>query len=195
MIQSSNFSRALREAAPGLSKRFFECSGRRNASPLYQLQGPYSASTSNEQQLLRRQVRNFSSKAVRCASPVPKLKPCSSLKVPRTSLPAKWSIRALSQSARATNTSTLEASAGTNTQDAEDGQTGEEEPKRRKSFFPDTSSNVVAYWLLGSAASVFGIVVFGGLTRLTESGYVFPEAQRFGCIQSVVSSTQVKNAC
>jgi cytochrome c oxidase assembly protein subunit 15 len=30
----------------------------------------------------------------------------------------------------------------------------------------------VAYWLLGSAASVFGIVVFGGLTRLTESGYV-----------------------
>jgi cytochrome c oxidase assembly protein subunit 15 len=29
----------------------------------------------------------------------------------------------------------------------------------------------VAFWLLGSAASVFGIVVFGGLTRLTESGY------------------------
>jgi hypothetical protein len=34
------------------------------------------------------------------------------------------------------------------------------------------SDKVVAYWLLGSAASVFGIVVFGGLTRLTESGYV-----------------------
>jgi len=41
---------------------------------------------------------------------------------------------------------------------------------RSKSQFPDTSSNTVAYWLLGSAASVFGIVVFGGLTRLTESG-------------------------
>ncbi len=40
----------------------------------------------------------------------------------------------------------------------------------KKSFFPETSSNTVAYWLLGSAASVFGIVVFGGLTRLTESG-------------------------
>lgn len=39
-------------------------------------------------------------------------------------------------------------------------------------FFPDVSDKVVAYWLLGSAASVFGIVVFGGLTRLTESGYV-----------------------
>lgn len=38
--------------------------------------------------------------------------------------------------------------------------------------FPETSSKSVAYWLLGSAASVFGIVIFGGLTRLTESGYV-----------------------
>jgi cytochrome c oxidase assembly protein subunit 15 len=41
-----------------------------------------------------------------------------------------------------------------------------------KNFFPETSSKSVGYWLLGSAASVFGIVVFGGLTRLTESGFV-----------------------
>jgi len=40
----------------------------------------------------------------------------------------------------------------------------------KASSFPQTSSKSVAYWLLGSAASVFGIVVFGGLTRLTESG-------------------------
>ena len=40
----------------------------------------------------------------------------------------------------------------------------------KKSRWPETTSNIVAYWLLGSAASVFGIVVFGGLTRLTESG-------------------------
>lgn len=40
----------------------------------------------------------------------------------------------------------------------------------KKAFFPETTSKSVAYWLLGSAASVFGIVVFGGLTRLTESG-------------------------
>lgn len=38
------------------------------------------------------------------------------------------------------------------------------------SSYPNVSSKSVAYWLLGSAASVFGIVVFGGLTRLTESG-------------------------
>ena len=40
----------------------------------------------------------------------------------------------------------------------------------RKSMFPQVSEKIVAYWFLGSAASVFGIVVFGGLTRLTESG-------------------------
>lgn len=47
------------------------------------------------------------------------------------------------------------------------------EEKLKKSFFPETSDKVVAYWLLGSAASVFGLVVFGGLTRLTESGSVY----------------------
>jgi len=41
-----------------------------------------------------------------------------------------------------------------------------------KTRYPEVSSKSVAYWLLGSAASVFGIVVFGGLTRLTESGYI-----------------------
>ena len=43
--------------------------------------------------------------------------------------------------------------------------------KAHKHFFPEISEKPVAYWLLGSAASVFGLVVFGGLTRLTESGY------------------------
>ena len=40
----------------------------------------------------------------------------------------------------------------------------------KKGFWPELSSNAVGYWLLASAGSVFGIVVFGGLTRLTESG-------------------------
>lgn len=43
---------------------------------------------------------------------------------------------------------------------------------KRRSFFPETSSKAVGYWLIGSAGLVFGIVVLGGLTRLTESGYV-----------------------
>ena len=34
----------------------------------------------------------------------------------------------------------------------------------------NVSHPAVGYWLIFSAASVFGIVVFGGLTRLTESG-------------------------
>lgn len=44
--------------------------------------------------------------------------------------------------------------------------------KAKQAFFPATSEKKVAYWLLGSAVSVFGIVIFGGLTRLTESGCV-----------------------
>ncbi|TKA36175.1 hypothetical protein B0A54_12805 [Friedmanniomyces endolithicus] len=43
------------------------------------------------------------------------------------------------------------------------------------SSFPSTSTPSVAYWLLASATSVFGIVVFGGLTRLTESGLSITE--------------------
>ncbi|KAL1304098.1 hypothetical protein AAFC00_000533 [Neodothiora populina] len=49
------------------------------------------------------------------------------------------------------------------------------EQSAKKSFLPETSSKSVAYFLLGSAASVFGIVVFGGLTRLTESGLSITE--------------------
>lgn len=45
----------------------------------------------------------------------------------------------------------------------------------KSSSYPNVSSKSVAYWLLGSAASVFGIVVFGGLTRLTESGLSITE--------------------
>jgi len=47
--------------------------------------------------------------------------------------------------------------------------------KPKTSSWPETNSNSVAYWLLGSAASVFGIVIFGGLTRLTESGLSITE--------------------
>ncbi|CAG8978451.1 hypothetical protein HYALB_00013279 [Hymenoscyphus albidus] len=45
----------------------------------------------------------------------------------------------------------------------------------KKQFFPAVTAKPVAYWLLASAASVFGIVVFGGLTRLTESGLSITE--------------------
>ncbi|KAH6981951.1 cytochrome oxidase assembly protein-domain-containing protein [Ilyonectria sp. MPI-CAGE-AT-0026] len=44
-----------------------------------------------------------------------------------------------------------------------------------KGSWPKASSKSVGYWLIGSAVSVFGIVVFGGLTRLTESGLSITE--------------------
>ncbi|KAK0641067.1 cytochrome oxidase assembly protein-domain-containing protein [Cercophora newfieldiana] len=45
----------------------------------------------------------------------------------------------------------------------------------KQSSWPEQNPKSVAYWLLGSAVSVFGIVVFGGLTRLTESGLSITE--------------------
>ncbi|ODQ63887.1 COX15-CtaA-domain-containing protein [Nadsonia fulvescens var. elongata DSM 6958] len=41
--------------------------------------------------------------------------------------------------------------------------------------FPGNSSIWVGYWLIGSSSLVFGIVVLGGLTRLTESGLSITE--------------------
>lgn len=49
----------------------------------------------------------------------------------------------------------------------------EDSAVKAKKSFPKISDKSVAYFLLASAASVFGIVVFGGLTRLTESGCVY----------------------
>lgn len=46
---------------------------------------------------------------------------------------------------------------------------------KKRHFFPETSSKAVGYWLIGSAGLVFGIVVLGGLTRLTESGLSITE--------------------
>lgn len=40
---------------------------------------------------------------------------------------------------------------------------------------PVNSARSVGYWLIGSAGLVFGIVVLGGLTRLTESGLSITE--------------------
>ncbi|KAK4462749.1 cytochrome oxidase assembly protein-domain-containing protein [Cladorrhinum samala] len=45
----------------------------------------------------------------------------------------------------------------------------------KSSSFPETNAKSVGYWLIGSAVSVFGIVIFGGLTRLTESGLSITE--------------------
>ncbi|KAJ4018145.1 Cytochrome c oxidase assembly protein cox15 [Fusarium irregulare] len=44
-----------------------------------------------------------------------------------------------------------------------------------KKAWPESNPKGVGLWLIGSAVSVFGIVVFGGLTRLTESGLSITE--------------------
>ena len=136
MIVHSTFARALREAAPGLTKRFFSCQ---------------SAST-------------FRAAGHDVFQPSARTRIHAQLKSRTTSpWPREKSLKSHNNVLRFFATSSKRRAA------EEIGATGA--PKQSR--FPKNSTNVVAYWLLGSAASVFGIVVFGGLTRLTESGYGF----------------------
>ncbi|KAL6709939.1 Cytochrome c oxidase assembly protein cox15 [Coniothyrium glycines] len=81
------------------------------------------------------------------------------------------------KSVRWTSTQPRRSSATVNALGAETAEPADvaSKAKAKPSSFPDSTSKSVAYWLLGSAASVFGIVVFGGLTRLTESGLSITE--------------------
>jgi hypothetical protein len=162
MLPVSSFNRTLSEVAPILSRRFFTCSSRSNCGlrsevqATYKIQGP--AQAAKKSGLRIRQLNTDRSSSTnpeytwRSAS-----NPATLLRSSQTTK-TKW-IRAFSASTRSRAAAATEA-----TGDAAKNEAG------KGSSFPRTSTNTVAYWLLGSAASVFGIVVFGGLTRLTESG-------------------------
>lgn len=162
MLPVSGFNRTLSEVAPVLSRRFFTCSSRSNCGlrsgvqATYKIRGPEQAAKKSG---LR--IRQFNTDRSRSTKPEYTWRPISN---PATLLRSnqntktKWT-RAFSASARSRTADATEA-----TGDAAKSEAG------KGSSFPRTSTNTVAYWLLGSAASVFGIVVFGGLTRLTESG-------------------------
>ena len=139
MFAGTSFSRALREAAPGLSRRFFRC----HCQPIRLQQLNAEA---------RAAFRRADTSSRVSSTPRPSL---------NTRLSKGLEIKCI-RSFTASTKSRLADTAAAATQAV------------RKSRWPETSSNIVAYWLLGSAASVFGIVVFGGLTRLTESGCVYP---------------------
>lgn len=136
---SPAFRRALRDAAPNLSKRFFTCRAQIQTTPRIPFRS--RCQTTN--------LRNG-----RCSSP--------SIHI---SIRAFRSETCLKRSASIPQA--LQAESHEQESQSKDG--------AKSSRWPDTSSNTVAYWLLASAASVFGIVVFGGLTRLTESGLSITE--------------------
>lgn len=48
-------------------------------------------------------------------------------------------------------------------------------PAIKKSSYPLISNKAVGYWLVSTSGLIFGIVVVGGLTRLTESGLSITE--------------------
>jgi hypothetical protein len=167
MQSASAFSQALRDAAPGLSRRFFQCSSRRctSSSSFSNLRARQFRLGTRELHSSHHRFRDVGSQSAFLSSrgQAPKSLQASS---------QTHYQRAFSASTTARNSTPPTVAENVGTQDKEQRETGHQNEKKqeRRSFFPDTSSNIVAYWLLGSAASVFGIVVFGGLTRLTESG-------------------------
>lgn len=124
--------------------------------------------------VLRRAAPRFASLSFQCSQ---------YRRLPRTVTQPDFFKEASLNHKRAFETSTRQASSATSSIIAsENGSSsslsvlgksiGQSADNTNPGFFPKTSEKSVAYWLLGSAASVFGIVVFGGLTRLTESGYL-----------------------
>ncbi|EXJ89537.1 cytochrome c oxidase assembly protein subunit 15 [Capronia epimyces CBS 606.96] len=170
MPAASGFARVLREAAPSLAKRFFDCSSRRHSSILSQAQHVSS----------RTKRRAVETRHLTTSPKIPIRRTQVSITCFRNSQ-ANARQDTISRFGRAFSVSTRSRISQANTRDGpidaakESGSEGTGKSKSRKSTLPDTSSNTVAYWLLGSAASVFGIVVFGGLTRLTESGLSITE--------------------
>ena len=145
MLGGSCFMRALRAEAPTLTRRFFSCHSRQ--------------ARSTQTKPLRDISSNgfVTSKATSPAS-------CLAKKSIRPSL-LLASRRAFSS---ATNRRSAIAVSSTSSSDG----LITTVPKGyiKDSAFPEQTDNAVGYWLLASAASVFGLVIFGGLTRLTESG-------------------------
>lgn len=137
MFGGASLQRALRKAAPGLTRRYFNCQCQHISRGALSREAQRSSTPTwiSAQLNTKRVFKQDANKA----------RP-SQLRLTRS----------FTTSLRRCNSTTLPFPP--------------EQAKQAR--FPRSSSNIVAYWLLGSAASVFGIVVFGGLTRLTESGYV-----------------------
>ncbi|KAL8421997.1 hypothetical protein RB596_002668 [Gaeumannomyces avenae] len=89
----------------------------------------------------------------------------ASATAPRTPLRASWSLGG----SKAFSSAAPEAAATASASGSSAGSSSS------SSSFPETNSKAVGVWLIGSAVSVFGIVIFGGLTRLTESGLSITE--------------------
>lgn len=164
MLPASGFSRTLSELAPGLSRRFFTCSSRSNCGLRSELQAIHKiqglALSARKSGLRIRQFSSGCSTSTKieyawrpASNPTPLLRSNRNTK-------SKWT-RTFAASARSRTAAATETIGSAARSEA-----------AKSSSFPKTSTNAVAYWLLASAASVFGIVVFGGLTRLTESGCV-----------------------
>ncbi|KAK6374154.1 Cytochrome c oxidase assembly protein cox15 [Lithohypha guttulata] len=148
-FSSSAFQQALHNAAPRLSKRFFSCQAHTRSSSLRHVLPVAPLSRSYRSNCSTRPAHVFRQHIQR------------QFRGFRSSAHQRQAVQQIEQ--------VLEKESSTNADILS------QSTKNKRSGWPDSSSNTVAYWLLASAASVFGIVVFGGLTRLTESGLSITE--------------------
>ena len=178
---SSGFGRSLSEAAPGLSRRFFSCQN--GNKPPHHLRCFSSSRPTPGSRDPRVQIRPIGTLSDITASRTWTAKSSKSASSPFTQSRIRitcgrsesWSSRspgANSSNLRCIRSFSVSTRLRTQATLVQDVNTAEGSKSEKKGFYPKHSTNAVAYWLLASAASVFGIVIFGGLTRLTESGYV-----------------------
>lgn len=169
MLPVSGFNRALNEVAPALSRRFFSCSSRVPSGLRSEVQAPrqsHGLARPASATMACLGIRRFgTSRSTTLRSDCTR----NSTSKSATLLRSKQNAHAQPKFLRTFATSLRSRSAATATTAEAIADAAKSEAGKGSSF-PKTSTNTVAYWLLGSAASVFGIVVFGGLTRLTESG-------------------------
>ncbi|RVX75619.1 hypothetical protein B0A52_00972 [Exophiala mesophila] len=181
---SSGFGRSLSEAAPGLSRRFFSCQN--GNKPPHHLRCFSSSRPTPGSRDPRVQIRPIGTLSDITASRTWTAKSSKSASSPFTQSRIRitcgrsesWSSRspgANSSNLRCIRSFSVSTRLRTQATLVQDVNTAEGSKSEKKGFYPKHSTNAVAYWLLASAASVFGIVIFGGLTRLTESGLSITE--------------------
>jgi cytochrome c oxidase assembly protein subunit 15 len=81
----------------------------------------------------------------------------------------------------------LSTQATTTVSASESTQQQQQHEEQQDSASSDPQDQAVSRWLFGSAALVFGMVVVGGITRLTESGLSITDWKPLVGVRAVVS--------
>jgi hypothetical protein len=105
----------------------------------------------------------------------------------RTPLFPRWSSAAAPVRRFLSTQATTSVSASDSTQQ----QQQQQHEQQQDSASSDPQDQAVSWWLFGSAALVFGMVVVGGITRLTESGLSITDWKPLVGVRAVSKASKV----